>query len=421
MHKIFFKYILLITLGFGFCEIKSQTELFKELFSKNTDFIIIPKENTNFKEYYEITIPQFVDHTNTKDKFDQRIYVGINDIHAPNILITDGYAIDYASKPAYNNELATELNANLITVEHRFFGKSIPNNIEWNNLTVKQAAEDYHYIKSILDPILKGKWIASGISKGGQAALGYKLFYPNDVAAVVVYGTAIKNKQTVYTDSILFPLSKTECGKKVNEFQLYLFKHKSDLLPLFNNYSIKNNFDYTPLSTETVLDYLLLEYPFSFWQNGNKCEDLPDTSVSAETLFTYLIKVVPPRFFSTRQRPQLEPAFYMFYNELGYYEYNTKPFKKYLQQNNYSNNYFTPKNTSIQFNKEFQQKVNTFIQSKASDDIFFIYGEYDPWALQTIISKNVFRVSQGSHKSKIADLNKIQKTELYNKLKILIK
>lgn len=111
----------------------------------------------------------------------------------------------------------------------------------------------------------------------------------------------------------------------------------------------------------------------------------------------------------------------MFYHELGYYEYNITQFIKYLKQKDYSNNYFSPKNTTIQFSSAFQKMVNTFINSNNSKNVFFIYGQNDPWALQTTSSKNTFIVPSGSHKSKIADFLPEQQTEIYNKIKACIK
>lgn len=421
MTKHYKRQILFILLIVNFITIYSQTNTFQDKFSKLFDFIIIPKTNINFKEYYEITIRQNVDHSNPNIKFNQRIYIGFHDFNAPTVIVTDGYAIDYVSKPDYSNELSKELKANLVVVEHRFFGNSRPDSIDWKLLTIKQAATDYHFIKTLLDTILTGKWLSTGISKGGQSALSYKIFYPKDIAATVVYGTAVKNKQSVSTDSLLSNLSQTPCGKKISELQCFLFKHKSVLLPYFTDYISQKNFDFTPLDNETVFDYLLLELPYSYWQNGNKCEEIPDTSDITSNFTDYIIKIVPPRYFSKKNKTQLEPAFYMFYHELGYYEYNIKPFKNYLKQNEYYNKLFAPQTISIQFDNSFQNSVNTFMKSNTSENIFFIYGQNDPWALQTTTTKNIFIIPSGSHKSRISDFNIEQQLDIYNKIKTCLK
>ena len=408
-----FLVILLLTLFTGF----SQTNKFPE----SLKFQLTQRQNSNFKEYYEIIISQSVNHVDSKKVFNQRVCLGFQDYNAPNVIVTDGYAIDYAFKSDYSNELAQELKANLIVVEHRFSGKSIPDTMDLENLTMKNAAEDYHFIKELLDTVLTGKWISTGISKGGQAALAYKAFYPNDVVATVVYGTAVKDKQTVSSNSLLLNLSQTPSGKRIDELQLFLFKNKKNLLPYFVEYAKTKKLDFALLDNEAVFDYMLLELPYSFWQNGNKVEEIPDTTFTASTLVDYVIKVVPPRFFSSKNRMNLAPSFYMFYHELGYYEYDTSPFKNWLKLPSYSNNYFAPQGISIEFDNAFQMKEVELLKSKNSNSIFFIYGQNDPWMLQTIAKKNVYLVEGGSHKSRIADLKAEQQKELYQKIMSFVK
>lgn len=381
---------------------------------------VTPIGNSHFKEYYEISVSQHCDHAKRGKTFEQRIYLGVNDVKAPLVLETDGYAINDASKPNYTNELATELNANLLVAEHRFMGKSLPDTANLADLTLQQAAGDYHYIKQLLDTVLTGKWISTGISKGGQAALAYKLYYPKDVAATVVYGTAVKNKPTVYSDVLLSGLSKSACGKKINELQQYLFQNKKTLLPVFSAYAKEKGYNFQLLDDEKVFDYLLLEMPYSFWQNGSNCAEIPATKNATE-LVNYVTTIVSPRFFSLNNKSVLEPSFYMFYHELGYYEYNTAPFKAYLKDQSYPNHYFAPLSVNIQFDDSYQKAMQEFIQGPDAEHVYFIYGQNDPWALQSTVKKNAYTVKNGSHKSRIKDLPAEQQTALFTKVKAHVK
>ena len=378
---------------------------------------VTPISNSHYKEYYEITVTQYQDHTTQSKPFSQRVYLGINNVKSPVVIETDGYAIDYASKPEYTNELASGLNGNLLVVEHRFTGKSIPDTLIFDYLTLRQAAGDYHHIKQLLDTILTDAWISTGISKGGQAALAWKLYYPKDVSATVVYGTAVKNKQSVYTDEVLSDLSKTPCGKNINDLQTYLFKNKKVMLGYFSEYARQKGYNFKLLGDEKVFDYLLLELPYSFWQNGNSCDEIPPTTKNSFDLVNYVTKIVPPRFFSLANKSKLETSFYMFYNELGYYEYNTIPFKASLTNDTYSNNFFAPLAMNIQFDDSYQKAMQEFMKTPEAENIYFIYGQNDPWALQTIVKKNCYIVKGGCHKSRIKDLSLDQQTDLYGKLK----
>ncbi|MCE3226561.1 MAG: ptp [Bacteroidetes bacterium] len=111
-----------------FCNFSINAQTFIEKFKELYDYTISPRDNKNFKEFYEIIIPQPIDHEHPKKTFDHRIYIGFQGFDSPNVIETDGYAIDhvgilYTSGQRYTHELSTELKANLIVVEHRYFGK----------------------------------------------------------------------------------------------------------------------------------------------------------------------------------------------------------------------------------------------------------------------------------------------------------
>ncbi len=373
------------------------------------------RPNTFFKEYYEVVLSQPVDHTNPSGKkFRQRIFIGFRDFTAPVVFQPDGYSAGYASMPGYYpSELSKELNANQVLVEHRFFSQSVPDTLDWNFLTVWQAADDYHAIKLMLDTILTGKWLSTGISKGGQAALAYKMVYPDDVVATVLYGTAVKDSPFTAADSMLRELSQTPCGKKLSQLQLFAFRNKQELLPLFRANSHR---DFTPLDPETVFDYMLLELPFSFWQNGKDCESIPDTSAPQSEIVGFIMQVVPPYYFTGAVLEKQVPAFYMFYHELGYYEYSTEQFRPWLKQADYTNSRFAPENVSIRFDSTFQQQVPVFLKTKEAENVFFIYGENDPWAFRAKAGATVFIVPGGNHRSRIFDLPGEQKAAVYGKI-----
>ncbi len=379
--------------------------------------------NVHFKEYFEIHVTQPVDHFNPFSKtFSQRVYFGFNSPDSATVMDTDGYENQYAARPDYENELAALLHANLIVVEHRFCGESVPDSLNYDFLTLRQAAEDDHSIKLLFETILKNKWISTGISKGGQAALAYKYYYPQDVSATVLYGTAVKkslNENKV--DSMLNVLAQTACGKQLEAFQLAAFKNKAALLPILKEYAITNHLSFTKFELETCLNYMLLELPFSFWQEGNTCKLIPPVDVDAKTCFNYIVHVVPPRFFSDINLKRLEPAFYLSYHELGYYEYNTKKFKPYLKQSNYSNKNFVPENVKVDFNPVYLNAINKFLQTNNAKSIVFIYGEFDPWSsMQQVYKANKVIVSSGSHKSRIKDLDDAEKNTTIRLIRALL-
>jgi hypothetical protein len=98
----------------------------------------------------------------------------------PVVVVLEGYQI-WSDRPY---ELSMMLDANQITIEHRFFGKSAPERIPWEYLTIWQAANDHHAIIQTMKKI----YPAMGqhrISKGGQTTLFLGLL-PDDVNVSVL-------------------------------------------------------------------------------------------------------------------------------------------------------------------------------------------------------------------------------------------
>ncbi|MCW3082758.1 MAG: hypothetical protein JWP12_124 [Bacteroidetes bacterium] len=412
MNKKNGKFILIVLLFCNSVSTNAQQNSIRESLLKISGIQIEQLYNAHFNQYFEIHITQPVDHFNPfSATFSQRIYFGFNSLDSVTVMDTDGYENQYASRPDYENELAALLHANLIAVEHHYCGESVPDSLNYNFLTLRQVAADDHAIKLLFEGLLKNKWISTGISKGGQAALAYKYYYPEDVSATVLYGAAVKKSlNETKVDSMLNALSQTPCGKQLEAFQLAAFKNKAALIPLLNDFVIANHISFTQFELETYLDYMLLEFPFSFWQEGNTCKLVPPADIDPKTCFNYIVHIVPPRFFSDKNLKRLEPAFYMSYHELGYYEYNTEKFKHYLKESNYSNKNFVPKNVNVDFDPTYLNAINKFLQTNDAKSIVFVYGEFDPWsAMQQVYKANKVIVPNGSHKSRIKNLNNAEK------------
>ncbi|MCW3104152.1 MAG: hypothetical protein JWO09_2592 [Bacteroidetes bacterium] len=374
--------------------------------------IVRTLSNSNFKEYYELLLDQPLDHNNPSKFFRQRVIVGISSIDSAVVMDTDGYAVNYALNTNYKHELASLLNANLVLVEHRFFGHSAPDSMDYNFLTTEQAAEDVHLVRHLLTRVFNGKWISTGISKGGQAALAHRLHYPADVSLTIVYGAAVKKAlNETKVDSMLNALSGTTCGKKLENFQSELFAHKDALIHSLEMYAKKNEMVFG-MDPETVLDYMILELPFSFWQTGCNCNDVHLLSKEPVVLFEGLVNIISPSFYSVKSMKQLQPAFYMNYHELGYYEYNIKKFRPKLKQKAYPNSRFAP-GIKISFDNSYLTALGKFLATADAGQVVFIYGENDPWsAMQQTGRAKKFIVKNGSHKSRITDLSTEQKDRL---------
>ena len=100
-----------------------------------------------------------------------------------------------AAKDECNAEIAHRYHANHIQIEHRYYQQSAPAQC-WTNLDdlrAEEAAADFHAFFEALKKVLKGKYVMSGVSKGGITTLLQHRFYPNDMDIFVPYSAPFFN------------------------------------------------------------------------------------------------------------------------------------------------------------------------------------------------------------------------------------
>ncbi len=242
-----------------------------------------------FLQSFEIFITQPLDHS-VPDRgfFEQRIYLDHVDALQPVVFITEGYHIGGHVR----SELCDLLNANQLRVEHRYFGKSAPDSMNWQFLTVKQSVEDLHKIATLFKQVYTGKWISTGISKGGQTTLFYKRFYPGDVdIAIPMVAPIPLAVEDPRLDEHLATIGNAECRERIKSFQRQVLENRDEIIPLFETWAIEKNKVF-PDGAEVALEYTVLEYSFSFWQWGRwRCDQIPDENAAVDEMFSHLEKM----------------------------------------------------------------------------------------------------------------------------------
>jgi hypothetical protein len=367
-----------------------------------------------FKESFEIMLTQPLDHNNPNSKtFKQRIFLSHINFENPNLLITEGYDANYAATNTYINELSPMLKANQIFVEHRFFGESRPDSMPWKFLTVEQASNDYHAIKELFKQVYTGKWVSTGISKGGETALTYRYFYPEDVVVTVAYVAPINFAlEDTREDTFLMNAGDKACREKVFEFQMKLLKNRNIYFPIYKR-EVESGGDKFISDPEIMYDYQVLEYPFSLFQWGGACDNLPDLNLSPEDIVNSFLTVVSSYYYTEVGIKSMEAFFYQASFELGYYGYDEKPFAKYLKQKDYPNSFFGPKGVDVKFDPKPMELVNKFLQNQGNQ-IVYIYGGLDPWSasqVKLIGKTDAIKVvkEDGNHATRINNLSNDQK------------
>ena len=394
----------------------------------------LPIDSTaGFKEKYVFFIEQPIDYNNrTVGTYKQRVIVGFIDFNAPNVIVTEGYGAAYALNPKYREEVSRLLNGNEIFVEHRYFLESTPfiqddstitpETLNWDYMTAVNEAADLHNVNKLMSNILCGKWAATGISKGGQTAMFYTAYYPEDIEVSIPYvGPLCKGVEDGRHEPFLRNFVGTKQEREtIISFQKEFLKRREQIKPLFEKLNKEKGYTYL-IPLDAVYDFCVLEFPFAFWQWGLKVSTIPNPATASDgEMFNYLCMVSGPDYFA--QGGSSAPFFVQAAKELGYYGYDTKPFKNLLTIKNakgYLNKLFTPQSQDFKFDKYLYKKIKKFLDT-TSNKMIFVYGEYDPWSAvmpiapiknETLKRKGkgrenimLFVEPKGSHRARISRL-----------------
>lgn len=403
----------------------AQTVLEQKISAISAIKEIRPLETSEFSEKYVTYFTQPLDHRHPeKGSFRQRVIVSHAGFDRPTVIVTEGYGAAYALRPQYREELSKLLNANMIFVEYRYFLESTPEPKDWQYLTAENSADDLHAITTAFKNIYPGKWIATGISKGGQTTLLYRTFYPDDVDISVPYVAPLcYGVEDGRHEPFLHKVSTPENRKKIEDFQLEALKRKATLLPRFEKYCTEKNYSFrAPI--EEIYDYSVLEYSFALWQWGTPISSIPATTASDDEIFSHLLAISEPGYF-TADSPNAS-FFVQAARELGYYGYDVQPFKQYLSiqsSEGYLHRLMLPEELKdMPFDKTLSKKITKFLK-KQDPKMIFIYGQNDPWTAAGVTwlknKKNihVFIQPNGSHLARINTLPEGEKKEVIELIK----
>lgn len=407
----------------------AQTALEQKISTISAIKEVRPLETSEFSEKYVTYFTQPLDHRHPeKGSFRQRVIVAHVGFDRPTVIVTEGYGAAYALRSQYREELSKLLNANMIFVEYRYFLESTPEPKDWQYLTAENSADDLHAITTAFKNIYSGKWIATGISKGGQTTLLYRTFYPNDVDISVPYVAPLcYGVEDGRHEPFLHKVSTPENRKKIEDFQLEALKRKATLLPRFEKYCTEKNYSFrAPI--EEIYDYSVLEYSFALWQWGTSINSIPATTASDNDIFSHLLAISEPGYF-TADSPNAS-FFVQAARELGYYGYDVQPFKQYLSIRSgegYLHRLMLPEELKdMPFDKTLSKKITKFLK-KQDPKMIFIYGQNDPWTAAGVTwlknKKNihVFIQPNGSHLARINTLPEKEKKEVMELIKQWLK
>lgn len=326
---------------------------------------------------FKIAIIQPIDHNNPKDgSFSQKIYLSHVNFDQPVVLVTEGYQ----ARKNYLSEPAKLLNANQIIVEHRFFGESVPDSLDWTKLNTFQAASDHHRIVELFKKIYSKNRVSTGVSKGGQTTIYYRYYFPDDVSVSIPYVAPLNIEQEdPRINLFLRTVGTPETRAQLLDLQRKLLSKEAEILPLLSLYKKRKKIDFSQ-SDGFVFEFAVLELPFTFWQWAPfSDESLSDIENTADSLFAKLVDAGILDMYSVENQAYFLPFFVQAYQEIGYYNFDIDSLKSQLNYvKNPSNREFLPDSLQLPFLDHQMEKVHHWIADQGNN-FLYIYGEQDPW------------------------------------------
>lgn len=380
-----FTIVLLLSMIIRFASAQSALEI--KMFELPD--VIFTKIETpeGYESAYKLMIRQPLDHTNPDaGSFYQKVYYSHIAYDRPTAIITNGYNKDRNSI----TEVASLTKSNQLNVEHRYFGESMPDTLDYSYLSFEQVTADLHRIRTLFSTINTGKWISTGISKGGTTTIFYKYFYPDDVDVSIPYVAPLNyeyEEKRIY--EFLDNIGTKECRDDLYDLQKDLLTQSDQIIPLLEWYVKGRNLDFSYLSLGEAYEFAVLELPFSFWQYGQDCTEIPEDE-DMKTQVDYLLEIVGLDFFSDRDMANYGSHYYQSATQMGYYGYETEDFKGFLKHLPYKPHphaAFVPGKIKTEWDGTLTNKAAKWIKENGNN-MLYINGALDTWSATAVPRSN---------------------------------
>ncbi|GAA2295734.1 S28 family serine protease [Streptomyces kunmingensis] len=338
---------------------------------------------------YSLSIIQPIDHDKPRSGiFQQRFTLWHKSTAKPVVLYTGGYTLSSATR-----EPTTILDANQLSVEHRFFGPSVPAGATpWKKMTVQQEAADEHAIVRAVRPLYEksSKWLATGGSKGGMTATYHYRFYPRDYDGVVAYVAPndADNKDDSTYDRFFRTVGTKECREALDAVQREMLLRRDALLPKFEKTAKDAGYTFTNTlgTTDRAYEFAVLDQVWNFWQSGTiaDCPTVPDAkTASDDTLYQWsLDHGLSVYEDSTLGANGSGPYYRQAAAQLGWADLAFKNLKGVRHYPDiYQPNSVLPAEMRTHYDGAVIKGVDKWVRT-ASRRMLFVYGQNDPWSAE---------------------------------------
>ncbi|MFC9245247.1 aminopeptidase [Streptomyces sp. NPDC057136] len=334
---------------------------------------------------YSLTITQPVDHTDlARGTFEQRFTLWHKDTARPMVHYTGGYGLSSGTR-----EITNILDANQVSVEHRYFNVSRPATYDWDDVTVWQEASDEHAIVEALKPIYPAKWLGTGASKGGMTQTYHERYYPQDLDAVVAYVAPndANNRDDSGYENFFATVGTPECRAALNAVQREMLVRREAMLPRFEATSREEGYTFDYLGgADRAFEFSVLDQVWNFWQSGSytNCPAIPDAKTAGDDeLYTWSLANGLSIYSDQGQGAEGSGPYYrQAAAQLGWADLKFKHLKDVRNYPDiYQPNSVLPSDMETSYDGRTIRDVDSWVATRG-ERMMFVYGQNDPWSAE---------------------------------------
>ena len=285
----------------------------------------------------------------------------------------------------YLTEPAALIEGNQLSLEYRFYGRSVPEaGIPWPKLRIQQFAADEHEVLGRLAPILAGRRIHTGGSKGGVHSLQYAQLHPEDVDGVVAYVAPIMTALPDHRwDGLFDRIGTPACKAALRALAREMLVRRDALTA---QAEAEEGVTYAVAGADHAVETAIVELEFGFWMTLGEpaCADLPAADQVAALgdadLFAYLEWVGSPAAYGDQALASSGSQYiYQDHVEFGYPVWDHGYLDDLLRFSYEDWSAYLPAGEPLPFDPALQLSLRDWVKDSA-EHILVVDGEWDPWA-----------------------------------------
>lgn len=324
---------------------------------------------------------QPVDHRDPRQGwFEQRVMLQHRSLDRPMVFYTSGHS---AWEHMFETEPAKLLRANQLSMEYRFYPGSRPVPTDWSKDTLWQGASDQHRLVVALKRIYQRKWIGTGGSKGGQAAVVHRRHFPHDVAGTVAYVAPndVDDADDSAVDRFLATVGDPARRTRARALQREILERRPAMLRLMKADAAKHGWTFNQVGgIDRAFEHSVMDYELRSWMHKTEADwaELPPLDASDEELYKHFDEVPGFEFFTDQALRPYVSAFYQAGTEIGW----TTPTFAHLRpllrfENSFQPRAWVPRDLSMTLDQSEVRDVDTWVRFRGSR-LMFVNGGNDP-------------------------------------------